>query len=85
MLTCLDRGEAANHGVLDAFNLIQAIDRISSGQATPKQGLDEYEGEMRKRTRRAVRLSRQACHDAHTWERLNKESAILTKRSIEGE
>lgn len=80
---CLDRGEAANHGLLDAFNLVQAIDKIYSGQATPKQGLDEYEEEMRKRTRRAVRLSRQACHDAHTWERLNKYSAILTKRSIE--
>jgi hypothetical protein len=37
-----------------------------------------YETEMRERTRRAVLLSRQACLDAHDWDQLNEDSAILT-------
>ena len=80
-----DRGEAANHGLLDAFELVQSIENVYSNRVTPKQGLDEFEEEMRKRAQRAVRLSRQACQDAHTWEKLNETSAILTRRSISGE
>ncbi|PWY81542.1 FAD/NAD(P)-binding domain-containing protein [Aspergillus sclerotioniger CBS 115572] len=79
------RGEAANHGLLDAFHLFQALRQMYTGAKGAKEALDEYEAEMRSRTRRAVRLSRQACHDAHAWERLNEHSAILTKRAVTGE
>ncbi|KAL4863491.1 hypothetical protein BDV12DRAFT_206436 [Aspergillus spectabilis] len=78
------RGEAANHGLLDAFQLTHVLDRIYNHKTTPKQGLDDYEADMRKRAQRAVQLSRQACLDAHAWDQLNETSAILTKRAIEG-
>ncbi|KAL4890554.1 hypothetical protein BDV59DRAFT_204267 [Aspergillus ambiguus] len=78
------RGEAANHGLLDAYWLVHAIEKIYSGKTDAKTALDVYEKEMRQRTKRAVRLSRQACRDAHAWEQLNETSAILTKRAIDG-
>jgi 2-polyprenyl-6-methoxyphenol hydroxylase-like FAD-dependent oxidoreductase len=81
----IDRGEAANHGILDAYQLMQAIVKIFDGSATPSVAIDEFEKEMRTRTSRAVRLSRQACNDAHDWSRLDETSAILTKRAIVGE
>jgi 2-polyprenyl-6-methoxyphenol hydroxylase-like FAD-dependent oxidoreductase len=82
ILTVLDRGEAANHGLLDAYCLMEAIVQIYNGSATPSVAIQSYEQEMRARTRRAVRLSRQACRDAHDWGRLDETSAILTKRAM---
>ncbi|KAJ5298080.1 hypothetical protein PENANT_c039G06734 [Penicillium antarcticum] len=76
------RGEAANHGILDAYRLMQAIERIHSGSSNPSAAINEYENEMRDRTSRAVLLSRQACKDAHDWSRLDETSAILTKRAV---
>ncbi|KAJ5937076.1 hypothetical protein N7466_003526 [Penicillium verhagenii] len=76
------RGEAANHGLLDAFHLMQAIEKLHLGNTTAQSAIDEFEQEMRTRTSRAVRLSRQACLDAHDWSRLDETSAILTKRAI---
>jgi 2-polyprenyl-6-methoxyphenol hydroxylase-like FAD-dependent oxidoreductase len=81
----IDRGEAANHGILDAYQLMGAIVKIFDGNATPSVAIDEFEKEMRTRTSRAVRLSRQACKDAHDWSRLDETSAILTKRAIVSE
>ncbi|KAJ5131628.1 hypothetical protein N7448_005786 [Penicillium atrosanguineum] len=79
------RGEAANHGLLDAYHLMEAVVKIYTGVASPKVAIDEYEIEMRARTSPAVRLSRQACYDAHDWTRLDETSAILTRRAIAGE
>ncbi|KAJ5533719.1 hypothetical protein N7494_010271 [Penicillium frequentans] len=76
------RGEAANHGLLDAYHLMQAIEKLHSGIITAQSAIDDFEQEMRTRTSRAVRLSRQACLDAHDWSRLDETSAILTKRAI---
>lgn len=84
LLTTLDRGEAANHGLLDAFHLAAAIEKVYSDSETARHAIDSYESEMRERTRRAVLLSRQACRDAHSWDQLNENSAILTKRSVVG-
>ncbi|GAB7356228.1 hypothetical protein MBLNU459_g7047t1 [Dothideomycetes sp. NU459] len=75
------RGEAANHGLLDAYHLSRALKDIFDG-VSQKATIDAYESEMRKRTQVAVRLSRQACIDAHNWENLNENSAVLTKRAI---
>lgn len=82
MLTVADRGEAANHGLLDAHRLMEAIEQIYNGSAIASVAIDRCEREMRDRTSHAVRLSRQACHDAHDWGRLDETSAILTKRAI---
>ncbi|KAJ5212791.1 uncharacterized protein N7498_004437 [Penicillium cinerascens] len=79
------RGEAANHGLLDAYHLMEAIEKVYGGVASPQVAIDEFEKEMRVRTSRAVQLSRQACYDAHDWTRLDETSAILTKRAIAGE
>ncbi|CAG8088667.1 unnamed protein product [Penicillium olsonii] len=76
------RGEAANHGILDAFRLAGAIDRIYHHSVGATVAFAGYELEMRERTRRAVQLSRQACRDAHNWASLDGNSAILTKRAI---
>lgn len=84
-LTFVDRGEAANHGLLDAYHLMEAIEKVYGGAASPQVAIDEFEKEMRVRTSRAVRLSRQACYDAHDWTRLDETSAILTKRAIAAE
>lgn len=80
-----DRGEAANHGLLDAYHLSEAIGKIYSVSSLASEAINEFETEMRERTSRAVRLSRQACLDAHDWKRLDETSAILTKRAIVGE
>ena len=64
---------------------MEAISKIYAGSVPPSVAIDEFEKEMRDRTTRAVRLSRQACVDAHDWSRLDETSAILTKRAIVGE
>ncbi|KAL5344044.1 hypothetical protein BJX70DRAFT_405221 [Aspergillus crustosus] len=79
------RGEAANHGLLDAFKLVHVLEHAYNGSKTLTEGMNHYEMEMRKRTRRAVLLSRQACLDAHNWDQLNEDCAILTRRAIDGE
>lgn len=79
------RGEAANHGMLDAYNLVQEIKKAHSGDASLKTAVDEYEDEMRDRTGGedgAVMLSRQACLDAHDFHGLNEKSAVLRRRAI---
>ncbi|KAL2809071.1 hypothetical protein BJX63DRAFT_406984 [Aspergillus granulosus] len=77
------RGEAANHGLLDIFHLTEAITDIYAG-ANQSTVIDKYESEMRERTAPAVRLSRQACMEAHAWDQLTEGSAILSKRKIIG-
>ncbi|KAF2086454.1 FAD/NAD(P)-binding domain-containing protein [Saccharata proteae CBS 121410] len=76
------RGEAANHGLLDALRLCQALEKIQSGNVGVKVAMDEYEQELRERTSKAVLMSRQACYDAHTWENLNEGCAVLARRAI---
>ncbi|KAL4947410.1 hypothetical protein BDW69DRAFT_178446 [Aspergillus filifer] len=75
------RGEAANHGILDVYHLISAIEKIESGQDR-KSAITEYEDEMQERGRNAVRLSRKACLEAHEWESLGVGSAILAGRKL---
>ena len=76
------RGEAANHGILDAYSLCKAIESVALGTKTKKQALDEYEMSMRERAGPAVLLSRQACLDAHDFASLNEGSAVLKRRAI---
>ncbi|KAM3511874.1 hypothetical protein MY11210_004492 [Beauveria gryllotalpidicola] len=76
------RGEAANHGLLDARNLCNALVKVSSGEASLKEALDSYEAEMVERTNPAALLSRQACLDAHDFHCLNENSPVLKRRAI---
>ncbi|KAM0429537.1 hypothetical protein ACHAQK_011024 [Fusarium lateritium] len=78
------RGEAANHGILDAYRLTKALEGAYHKEKALGEAIDEYEEELRERTQVAVLLSRQACLDAHDWAGLNENSAVLKKRAIVG-
>lgn len=76
------RGEAANHGILDAYSLCRALQGVHTGAKSQKDALDEFETAMRDRAEPAVLLSRQACLDAHDYASLNEDSAVLKRRAI---
>ncbi|KAH6605756.1 fad dependent oxidoreductase [Trichoderma cornu-damae] len=76
------RGEAGNHGILDAWHLLREIKAVYAGEKAPAEAVDDYEKEMRGRVTPAVLLSRQACLDAHDYDGLNENSAVLRKRAI---
>ncbi|PNP40777.1 hypothetical protein TGAMA5MH_07217 [Trichoderma gamsii] len=76
------RGEAGNHGILDAWHLLRQIKAVYSGEKTRAEAIDAYEKEMKDRAMPAVLLSRQACLDAHDFHGLNENSAVLKKRAI---
>ncbi|PMD21926.1 FAD/NAD(P)-binding domain-containing protein [Hyaloscypha hepaticicola] len=75
------RGEAANHGITDARLLHDQLVEVSVGSISQVNAIEKYETEMRDRTSWAVLMSRQACLDAHDFNNLNKESAILARRT----
>lgn len=76
------RGEAANHGILDALRLCDALEGVYTGGQGMKEAIIQYEKELRSRTVAAVLLSRQACLDAHDLAGLNEHSAVLKRRAI---
>lgn len=76
------RGEAGNHGILDAWHLLRQIKAVYTGEKTRAEAIDTYEKEMKERATPAVLLSRQACLDAHDFHGLNENSAVLKKRAI---
>ncbi|KAI1357287.1 hypothetical protein F5Y08DRAFT_346910 [Xylaria arbuscula] len=78
------RGEAANHGILDAYKLCETLEKVDSRERgwTLGHAVSEYEAEMRERTSAAVLLSRQACLDAHDFASLNEGSAVLKRRAV---
>ncbi|KAA1468503.1 FAD/NAD(P)-binding domain-containing protein [Dentipellis sp. KUC8613] len=77
------RGEAANHGIMDAHRIYMMLQRCWNDPSRLEEELEEQEAEMRKRTAPAVLLSRQACIDAHDWSRLKEGSPVLAKRVIQ--
>ena len=76
------RGEAANHGIKDAYHLAAALDDVYSGRKSKAEALAEYEAEMRERTSVAVLWSREACIGAHDYHNLDEKSAVLRRRAI---
>lgn len=76
------RGEAANHGILDAYLLVKAITFIRNGEMTQKDAIDAYEAELRRRTQAAVLLSREACLGAHDFHALDENSAVVRRRAL---
>jgi 2-polyprenyl-6-methoxyphenol hydroxylase-like FAD-dependent oxidoreductase len=78
------RGEAANHGITDVYEISEKLDAVHQGKQDLATAIDQFEATMRARAAPAVLLSRQACLDAHNWRSLNapeKPSPLLTKRS----
>ncbi|KAI1153185.1 hypothetical protein F4825DRAFT_416254 [Nemania diffusa] len=75
------RGEAANHGLLDASKLKEQLKLWHSGSKTKRQALEDFETEMRQRTHEAVLLSRQACLDAHDIANLGPDSPLVSSRA----
>lgn len=80
------RGEAANHGILDVQVLLSEIlpaMNTSGGDGDEElgQACDTYTGLMVERTAPAVLKSRQACLDAHVYDRINDDSPLIQKRA----
>lgn len=76
------RGEAANHGIMDAYHLVDALKQIYSEGRDKGEVIDSYETEMRGRTSVAVEWSREACLGAHDYDGLNEKSAVLRRRAV---
>lgn len=88
LISLIDRGEGLNHGILDIYALVSALQRIheasiaASDQAQVRiEAIVEYEKEIRLRGRHAVLLSREACLQAHQWDKLNEDAAVLKRRT----
>lgn len=80
----VDRGDAANHGLMDAAKLVVALDSVNKGTVTLQEAINTYETEVRKRTAPAVLLSRQACLDAHDWDKVMAGgSPLLARRAVQ--
>ncbi|KAI8955561.1 hypothetical protein F4801DRAFT_600847 [Xylaria longipes] len=75
------RGEAANHGFLDASKLKEQLKLWHGGLKTQGQALEDFETEMRERAHQAVLLSRQACLDAHDIANLGPDSPLVSRRA----
>ncbi|RJE22800.1 FAD binding domain-containing protein [Aspergillus sclerotialis] len=80
------RGEAANHGIMDVQLLLSFIlPLLTTGDTVCGERLTEacesYTQDMVERTAPAVLKSRQACLDAHVYERINDDSPLIQKRA----
>jgi 2-polyprenyl-6-methoxyphenol hydroxylase-like FAD-dependent oxidoreductase len=79
------RGEALNHGILDVETLLSDILPVAKGDEDAcenafKLGCEKYTESMVERTAPAVLRSRQACLDAHVFERINDNSPLIQMR-----
>lgn len=83
-----DRGEGANHAIVDVLDFVELVmPQLRAGGADKaaaavglRAALDRYEDRVVARTRPAVLASRQACIDAHQWDRINEKSPLLSRR-----
>ncbi|KAK4120283.1 FAD/NAD(P)-binding domain-containing protein [Parathielavia appendiculata] len=86
------RGEGANHAIVDVLDLVDLVipqllpsgeDSVSSlAVGGLRAALNRYEDRVVARTRPAVLASRQACVDAHQWNRINDKSPLLSRRMM---
>lgn len=79
---CLDRGEGANHAIFDVLEFAQQVlPHLEDTTVELRNAIDRYEDSVVARTRPAVYASRQACIDAHWWERISGNSPLLSRRT----
>jgi hypothetical protein len=64
---------------MDAANLANGIKQVVEGEVSLQDAVMAYEEEMRERCRPAVWASRQACLDAHHWERVGEDSPLIER------
>jgi 2-polyprenyl-6-methoxyphenol hydroxylase-like FAD-dependent oxidoreductase len=79
------RGEAVNHGITDVQDLIECyLHTLSNPGEMPncQEACDALEEKMMRRTKIAIRASRQACLDAHYEEVIGEMSPLVSKRAI---
>ncbi|KAJ5724889.1 FAD binding domain-containing protein [Penicillium malachiteum] len=76
------RGEAANHGLLDAQKLMKQLRAWHLGEKTRSEALADYEAEMIVKGHEAVLLSRKACLDAHEIQNLSYDSPLITRMTV---
>ena len=93
-LTILVRGEGANHAITDIstllHHLLPHIRLFKNPSYAPsydiikamKESIMAYESEMYIRSKPSVLASRQACLDAHQYERINESSPLIARRII---
>ena len=79
------RGEAANHGIVDVdLFLSETLPALTSDDENRTKLLSKackgYTQQMVERAAPAVLKSRQACLDAHVYERINDDSPLIAKR-----
>lgn len=82
-LTLPDRGEGANHAIVDVLELKETVlSNLGPTPTTLQSSIQDYEQSVAKRTLPAVLASRQACLDAHDWASLTPASPLLTRRQM---
>jgi hypothetical protein len=87
-----DRGEGANHAIVDVLDFADVVGPSLSEQAATGNGpvgvgglrgaLDRYEDVVVKRARAGVLASRKASMDAHRWESIDENSPLLSRREM---
>ncbi|KAF2624362.1 FAD binding domain-containing protein [Macroventuria anomochaeta] len=83
LTTFPDRGEGANHAIVDVLELRKIVlSKLSPTAPNLRFALHEYQQSVAKRTLPAVLASRQACLDAHNWANLTPKSPLLTRRQM---
>jgi 2-polyprenyl-6-methoxyphenol hydroxylase-like FAD-dependent oxidoreductase len=75
------RGEAVNHGSLDAMLLCDVLTKHARGKIDINEGVEKYEAELRGRRIVATPLSRQAAIDAHLLGGFPPGSPLVTRRA----
>lgn len=77
------RGEAANHGIADVHLLVsQIVPVLQAQRGSLALACQAYTAGMVDRAAPAVKLSRQACLDAHVYERIDDGSPLMMKRAV---
>lgn len=84
------RGEAANHGIADVdllvSHIVPTLSKLSEhGHDGLAEACKNYTLDMVERASPAVLKSRQACLDAHMYERINDDSPLIQKRAVRTE
>lgn len=81
-----DRGEGANHAILDVLDFAdKVVPKLADGSAAfpeLRASMDAYEDGVVARARPGVLASRRACLDAHDWPKIGPASPLLSKREM---
>lgn len=84
-----DRGEGANHAILDVLDFAtKAVTYFWETSTTTREpgyisnALEKYGRHVIQRARPAVLASRRACMDAHDFRRIGPDSPLLSRRMM---